>query len=101
MTIPKTGLFIDKAPDREAPPVPVVEGAVPVEGEAPAVPEMIPGEWFYTLKASNGEIIAGNGGLNTSRGALGTIKSVRDFFKKNRTFKVYNIVTGEFESLKG
>lgn len=65
--IQKTGLFIDKAPDREAPPVevaPPVEGEVPVvaEGEAvPVVPELIPGEWFWTLKARNGNVIAGRG----------------------------------------
>lgn len=111
MKIPKSGLFIDKAPDREAPPVPVVpavEGEVPVvaEGEAvvevaPVVPEMIPGEWFWTLKARNGNVIAGNGGFNTSQSALKSIRATKNFFAKNKVLKVYNVVTGEMKSNKG
>lgn len=105
--IQKTGLFIDKAPDREAPPVevaPPVEGEVPVvaEGEAvPVVPELIPGEWFWTLKARNGNVIAGNGGFNSSQSALKSIRATRDYFKTNPKTNVYNVVTGELKSNKG
>lgn len=93
----KSGLFIDKAPDREAPPVealPTEEGAVPVE----VVPEMIPGEWFWTLKAKNGNIIAGNGGFNTSQSALKCIRATSRFFAKE-VVNVYNIVTGTVKEL--
>lgn len=113
MKIPKSGLFIDKAPpDREAPPVevlPVEEGAIPVvvseDGAVtvtvtevvPVVPEMIPGEWFWTLIARNGNVIAGNGGFNTSQSALKSIRATRNFFAKNKLLKVYNVVTGEMK----
>lgn len=100
MKQPKTGLFIDKEADKE---VPTTEIPAAEEGGVPTVvlATVVEGEWFYTLKARNGNVIAGNGGLNTSQGALGTIKAVRDYFKKNPKLKVYNVVTGEMESLKG
>lgn len=108
MKTPKSGLFIDKAPDREAPPaepLPVADAEVPVvveEGDVPVVvPEMIAGEWFWTLKARNGNIIAGNGGFNTSQSALKSIRATKNFFAKNKVLKVYNVVTGEMKSNKG
>lgn len=105
--VPLTGLFIDKAPDREVTPsapveiVPPVEGEVPVvaEGEVvPVVPELIPGEWFWTLKARNGNVIAGNGGFNTSQSALKSIRATKSYFAKNKFVRVYNVVTGELKS---
>lgn len=105
MKIQKSGLFIDKSPDREAPTVevlPTEEGVIPVvvEGEVAvvAVPEIIPGEWFWTLKAKNGNIIAGNGGFNTSQSALKCIRATSRFFAKE-VVKVYNVVTGTVKEL--
>lgn len=96
--IPLTGLFIDKSPDTEVP-----ETVIPstVEGEAPTVvpASTKPGEWFYTLVARNGNVIAENAGLNTSQGAIKTIRATRNFFAKNRFTNIYNRVTGELTSL--
>lgn len=100
MKIPKTGLFINKSEDTE---IPATEIPSTEEGGAPViVPATVkPGEWFYTLEASNGNVIAENYGLNTSQGALGTIRAVRNYFKKNPKLKVFNRVTGELKPLKG
>lgn len=95
MKIPKSGLFVDKAADTEI--TPATEIPSTVEGEAPTiVPATIKeGEWFYTLVASNGNVIAENYGLNTSQTASKTIKAVRNWFNKHPNAKVYNKVTGE------
>lgn len=100
MKQPKSGFFINKAEDTE---IPAKEIPSTEEGGAPTiVPASVkPGEWFYTLKARNGNVIAENYGLNSSQGALKTIRAVRDYFKKNPNMKVYNVVTGELKSNKG
>lgn len=66
----KTGLFIDKAED---------------------------GEWFWTLIARNGNIIAGNYGFNSSQSAIKSIKATGKFFSgKPFMLTIFNKVTGRF-----
>lgn len=68
--LPKTGLFIDKGED---------------------------GEWFWTLIARNGNIIAGNHGFNSSQSAIKSIKATGKFFSgKPFMLTIFNKITERF-----